>query len=78
MAPVTPILWLRSRGDAVVTRCAALIQIIGSLEQAGITVEDVAVRRPTLDEAFLHLTGQQSSPDSAVEAPVPPAEGATP
>jgi len=68
----------RTLSVQVTDRCAALIQIIGSLEQAGITVEDVAVRRPTLDEAFLHLTGQQSSPDSAVEAPVPPAEGATP
>ncbi len=68
----------RTLSVQVTDRRAALIQIIGSLEEAGITVEDVAVRRPTLDEAFLHLTGPQSSPDGAVKTTVPPAGAATP
>jgi ABC-2 type transport system ATP-binding protein len=42
----------------VTDRLAALTEIIRSLQEAGITAEDIAVRRPTLDEAFLHLTGQ--------------------
>jgi ABC-2 type transport system ATP-binding protein len=43
----------------VTDRLAALTQIIGSLRDENITAEDIAVRRPTLDEAFLHLTGQR-------------------
>jgi ABC-2 type transport system ATP-binding protein len=50
----------------VTDRLAALTQIIGSLQEENITVEDIAVRRPTLDDAFLRLTGQQPPPDSAV------------
>jgi ABC-2 type transport system ATP-binding protein len=45
----------------VTDRLAALTEIIRSLQQEGIRAEDIAVRRPTLDEAFLHLTGQQPS-----------------
>ena len=39
-------------------RLAALTEVIRSLREEGITAEDIAVRRPTLDEAFLQLTGQ--------------------
>jgi ABC-2 type transport system ATP-binding protein len=47
----------------VTDRLAALTQIIGSLREENITAEDITVRRPTLDDAFLHLTGQQQAPD---------------
>ncbi len=47
----------------VTDRLAALTEIIRSLQEEGITAEDIAVRRPTLDEAFLNLTGQQPSSD---------------
>jgi ABC-2 type transport system ATP-binding protein len=40
----------------VTDRLAALTETLRSLPAEGITVEDVAVRRPTLDEAFLQLT----------------------
>jgi ABC-2 type transport system ATP-binding protein len=40
----------------VTDRLAALTAIIRSLADADITAEDIAVRRPTLDEAFLNLT----------------------
>ncbi len=43
----------------VTDRLAALTQIIGSLREENITAEDITVRRPTLDDAFLHLTGQR-------------------
>ncbi|MEU5624899.1 ATP-binding cassette domain-containing protein [Streptomyces tendae] len=37
-------------------RMAALSGVVRALEEAGIEAEDVALRRPTLDEVFLHLT----------------------
>jgi ABC-2 type transport system ATP-binding protein len=73
---------LRARLDAVVRvdqerralsvpvtdRLAALTQVIRSLREENITAEDITVRRPTLDDAFLHLTGQQAT-DRTVTAP---------
>ncbi|WP_309221671.1 ATP-binding cassette domain-containing protein [Streptomyces sp. Act143] len=40
----------------VTDRMAALSGVVRALEAAGIEAEDVALRRPTLDEVFLHLT----------------------
>ncbi|MFE7525476.1 ATP-binding cassette domain-containing protein [Kitasatospora sp. NPDC057542] len=37
-------------------RMAALTETVRALEAAGIVAEDIAVRRPTLDEVFMHLT----------------------
>jgi ABC-2 type transport system ATP-binding protein len=39
-------------------RVAALTASARALADAGIAVEDIALRRPTLDEVFLHLTGR--------------------
>jgi ABC-2 type transport system ATP-binding protein len=36
------------------------------LEETGIQAEDVALRRPTLDEVFLHLTGRADRTKEAV------------
>jgi ABC-2 type transport system ATP-binding protein len=36
---------------------SALTEVAGALAAAGIEAEDIALRRPTLDEVFLHLTG---------------------
>ncbi|MFD6415557.1 ATP-binding cassette domain-containing protein [Streptomyces sp. NPDC060194] len=41
-------------------RVAALAAAVRALEDAGLDAEDVAIRRPTLDEVFLHLTGASS------------------
>ncbi|MFB7257564.1 ATP-binding cassette domain-containing protein [Streptomyces nojiriensis] len=41
---------------SVSDRMAALTETVRALEAAGIEAEDIAVRRPTLDEVFLHLT----------------------
>jgi ABC-2 type transport system ATP-binding protein len=49
----------RALSIAVTDRLAALTQIIGSLHEENIDAEDIAVRRPTLDEAFLCLTRHQ-------------------
>ncbi|MFE9656218.1 ATP-binding cassette domain-containing protein [Micromonospora sp. NPDC006431] len=40
----------------VTDRVAALAAVLRELDTAGLTVGDVAVRRPTLDEVFLRLT----------------------
>ncbi len=41
----------------VTDRMRALVTVTMALSEAGIEPEDLAVRRPTLDEVFLHLTG---------------------
>ncbi|MEU1468691.1 ATP-binding cassette domain-containing protein [Streptomyces sp. NPDC005761] len=40
-------------------RVATLSRTVRVLEEAGIEAEDIAVRRPTLDEVFLSLTGSR-------------------
>ena len=62
----------------VTDRLAALAHIIRSLQDENITAEDITVRRPTLDEAFLHLTGRQPAGDTASESLARPAEVNTP
>ncbi|HKA05476.1 MAG TPA: ATP-binding cassette domain-containing protein [Acidimicrobiales bacterium] len=44
-----------------------LIGVVRALDQHRIEVEDVALRRPTLDEVFLTLTGQPMDSPSAVK-----------
>jgi ABC-2 type transport system ATP-binding protein len=43
-------------------RMATLTRTVRALEEAGIEAEDIAVRRPTLDEVFLALTDRQPEP----------------
>ncbi|WP_406199038.1 ATP-binding cassette domain-containing protein [Streptomyces sp. NBC_01017] len=50
----------------VTDRMAALSGVVRALEEAGIEAEDVALRRPTLDEVFLHLTGRGDRVKEAV------------
>ncbi|NGO80201.1 ATP-binding cassette domain-containing protein [Streptomyces sp. YC504] len=49
---------LRLVSAPVADRMAALTQVVRALEEAGIEAEDIALRRPTLDEVFLDLTGR--------------------
>jgi ABC-2 type transport system ATP-binding protein len=49
-------------------RVAALAAVVRALDEAGIVAEDVAVRRPTLDEVFLRLTGQPAAEPLKEEA----------
>ncbi|WP_433544288.1 ATP-binding cassette domain-containing protein (plasmid) [Streptomyces sp. CA-294286] len=42
-------------------RMAALTETVRALQAAGIEAEDIAVRRPTLDEVFLHLTKEEAA-----------------
>jgi ABC-2 type transport system ATP-binding protein len=46
-------------------RVATLTEVLRALEDAGILAEDVAVRKPTLDEVFLELTGHRAEEEVA-------------
>jgi len=43
-------------------RVAAVSDTLSALAAAGIAVDDVTLRRPTLDEVFLQLTGREATP----------------
>ncbi|MGW0932771.1 ATP-binding cassette domain-containing protein [Streptomyces sp. NPDC002644] len=45
----------------VTDRMAALTGTVQALQAAGIEAQDIAVRRPTLDEVFLHLTKEDTA-----------------
>ena len=53
---------------AVDDRLSALAALLRDLEARGIEAEDVGVRRPTLDEVFLQLTGRPADTDTGEEA----------
>ncbi|MGW4376338.1 ATP-binding cassette domain-containing protein [Streptomyces albidoflavus] len=42
-------------------RMRALTETVRALQEAGIEAEDIAVRRPTLDEVFMHLTKEEAA-----------------
>jgi ABC-2 type transport system ATP-binding protein len=48
---------------AVTDRVTALTEAARALREAAITVDDLGIRRPTLDEAFLSLTGHHAAAD---------------
>jgi ABC-2 type transport system ATP-binding protein len=39
---------------------ARLVQVVRDLDEAGIGIDDIGLRRPTLDDVFLSLTGHAS------------------
>jgi ABC-2 type transport system ATP-binding protein len=48
-----------------------LARVVRMLDERGIAVDDIGLRRPTLDEVFLTLTGQSigsDTPDPAADA----------
>jgi ABC-2 type transport system ATP-binding protein len=52
----------------VTSGAGALADVVRELDGAGVAIEDIALRRPTLDEVFLTLTGH-----AAAAAPAAPA-----
>jgi len=46
-----------------------LVTVIRSLDEAGIALDDVGLRRPTLDDVFLSLTGHTAAEAEAAVAP---------
>jgi ABC-2 type transport system ATP-binding protein len=51
---------MRQISAPVHDRVLALTEVARGLDDAGIAAEDIALRRPTLDEVFLHLTSHQA------------------
>ena len=49
---------------AVDKRVSALTDVARTLQDEGIGVEDIGLRRPTLDEVFLRLTGHKAESDT--------------
>jgi ABC-2 type transport system ATP-binding protein len=45
-----------------------LVQVVRDLDEAGIGIDDIALRRPTLDDVFLTLTGHGTEEDDATAA----------
>ncbi|MCG5472196.1 ATP-binding cassette domain-containing protein [Micromonospora sp. LAH09] len=56
---------IRHLSVPVTDRVAGLVDVVRALDDAGVAVEDIGLRRATLDEAFLHLTGHR--PDETRE-----------
>jgi ABC-2 type transport system ATP-binding protein len=56
----------------VAHRVTALTEVVRALSDAGIVVDDIGLRRPTLDDVFLELTGRRT--DAADEPPEPPGD----
>jgi len=50
---------------AVADGAAAMARVSGAIAEAGIATEDLALRRPTLDEVFLSLTGHTAEDEEA-------------
>jgi ABC-2 type transport system ATP-binding protein len=47
---------------------ARLVQVVRDLDEAGIGIDDIGLRRPTLDDVFLSLTGHASADDDKESA----------
>ena len=62
---------------AVVGGTRALPDAVRALDHVGVAVDDVGLRRPTLDEVFLAVTGHHLEPDD-LDADVDPVADATP
>jgi ABC-2 type transport system ATP-binding protein len=47
----------------------AIVNIVRKLDESKIAIADIALRRPTLDDVFLSLTGHATEADEATSAP---------
>ena len=43
------------------------MQVVRDLDEAGIGIDDIGLRRPTLDDVFLSLTGHPTVEDTIAE-----------
>ena len=46
-----------------------LVQVVRDLDEAGVEIDDIALRRPTLDEVFLTLTGHAAEDGTSTPEP---------
>jgi len=57
--------------EVVVSDATRLTAVIAGLEAAAVAVEEIGVRRPTLDEVFLTLTGEPVTTPTTQTTPTP-------
>jgi ABC-2 type transport system ATP-binding protein len=50
---------------SVADRVAALTEVARTLQDEGVRVEDIGLRRPSLDDVFLRLTGHRTEKEAA-------------
>ncbi len=48
-------------------RSGAIAEAVRRLDDAGLGIDDIALRRPTLDDVFLQLTGHAAEPGDEEE-----------
>jgi ABC-2 type transport system ATP-binding protein len=66
-APVAEDGWVRA---PVSRRRGAIAEAVRRLDEAGVGIQDIALRRPTLDDVFISLTGRAAEPEDDESAPV--------
>jgi len=52
-----------------------LVQVVRDLDEAGIVIDDIGLRRPTLDDVFLALTGHAAELEAPASTTATPARG---
>jgi ABC-2 type transport system ATP-binding protein len=52
-------------------RSGAIVAAVRRLDQAGVTIDDISIRVPTLDDVFLTLTGRPPEPEESDEDGAP-------
>jgi ABC-2 type transport system ATP-binding protein len=71
MADEWPVVEDGSVRVAVRRRSGAIAQAVRRLDDAGVGLDDIALRRPTLDDVFIALTGHAAEPETAVSDETP-------
>ena len=69
MSDERPVLEDRIVRVPVRRRAGAIAEAVRRLDEAGIGIEDLALRRPTLDDVFITLTGHAAEEEPAAETP---------
>jgi ABC-2 type transport system ATP-binding protein len=57
-------------------RSGLIAAAVRRLDAAGVGIEDIALRRPTLDDVFIALTGRSAEAEPPTEMPEPLEEAA--
>jgi ABC-2 type transport system ATP-binding protein len=80
LAPIAEVLGRLGRGEAEIDEATRRVTVrvdagrdglpaaLGSLDAAGVEIDDIALRQPTLDEVFLALTGQSATTNRLPQA----------
>jgi ABC-2 type transport system ATP-binding protein len=54
---------------AMPSRSGVIAEAVRRLDDAGVAIDDIAMRRPTLDDVFISLTGHAAEEETAAETP---------